>query len=94
MRQPQVDKDCKFDNRHQDNRKSQAPLHKQDDKEDCHDGNSVYHLEIPVRHLDHVLGAGRLPDQHSVSIIFFHDFVEAVDLVIDLIAGRFIFRID
>ena len=62
MGQSQVDEDRKLDDRHQNDRKGQAPLHNQDDKEDRHDGDGVYHLEIPVRHLDHVLGAGCLAD--------------------------------
>ena len=94
MRQAEVDEDGQLDDRNQQEGQGNALLDDQDDDEDCEDGNGVDDLEVVVGRFDHVLHAGCLADEHPVFVILFEDGVQAVDLLVDLVACDFVFRVD
>ena len=94
MRDAEVDEDGKLDDCNQDERQADALFHQCDDDEDCENRYRIDNLEVVIGCLDHVLHAGGFADEHTARVMLFQNGIQAVDLVVDLIACDLVFRID
>ena len=87
MRQPEVDKNCQLNDRHQNDWQRNALFDQRDNDKDSDNRDGVDGRKVHRGDVDQVVGAGCLSDQQTVGVVFFDDLIERLDLTAHL-AGR------
>ena len=92
IRDPQINEDCKLDDRYQQYGNRYRTEHQDDDQSHQNNGNRVDHLKVMVRYIDQVFRTGCFTDKHSRFIIFIQYTVDRITLPVNLIRRHLIFR--
>ena len=85
-----IDKDCKFDYSHQNNRKGQGLEQEQYNDENDSDGYHAHRLEIFIRNRNQVRCQRPFPYQHRPLVVLIHNLINLFYLFIYLIRRYFI----
>ena len=65
MRNTEVDKDCKLNNRNKNNRKCDTLFNNRNDNEDCNNRNCIYNLKVNCRDVYKVVCTSGFTDEKS-----------------------------